>query len=143
MKTQMKNPIFPLLIIGLLFFASFGLVIMSHIDGQGHSQCPFEMAGVTDCVQVQNPMGFAISHLNALSKFFSAIPVNSFTNLIVIYLLLAFTTFFSFKKDFESFKLKPIFIRSRLYESFVSPNKILLTRWFSLHENSPALTERR
>ncbi len=134
----MKNHIIPLLVIGLLLSASFGLAIMNHMDGQGHNQCPFETAGTVDCVQVQNPTGFAVSHLNALSRFFSAIPVNGFAGLSASYLLLAFGALFFFKKDSEPFKLKPLFIQRCLYESLVTPNKILLAHWFSLHENSPA-----
>lgn len=136
----MKSHITPLLIIGLLLFASFGLVTMNHVDEQGHSRCPFETAGAIDCTQIQNPVGFAISHLNALSKFFSAIPVDSLVSLIAIYLLFAHAAIIYFKENFDLLKLKSIFIRRYLCESWLTPNKILLIHWLSLHENSPAFT---
>ena len=117
--------------------------MMNHMDGMGHSDCPFEVAEITNCVQVQNPIAFAVSHLNALSKFFSAIPVNTFASLISTFLLLALAVFIISNKEFELFKLEPLFIRSRLGGSFVPQNKILLTDWFSLHENSPAFIGRR
>lgn len=139
----MKTPFIPLLIISFLLSVTFGLSIMNHMGEQGHSRCPFETAGAVDCTRVQNPVGFAISHLNALSKSFSAIPVSSFVSLIAIYLLLALAAIIYLKNDFESFKLKVIFIRRHIYEYWVTPNKILLTYWLSLYENSPAFIPRR
>ncbi|MEK7645695.1 MAG: hypothetical protein AAB374_01115 [Patescibacteria group bacterium] len=139
----MKNPFLPLLIIGLLLSTSFSLVVMSHEDRQGYSNCPFEVAGVADCVQIQNSIDFAASHLNALAKFLLAIPVNNFTSLVALSLLVIFTIFTFFNKYFGLFKLRPVLTRNRLYEPLVSLNKTLFTRWFALHENSPSFTGRR
>src|SRR3989344_7206678 len=107
----MKNSFIPLLIIGSLLSASFGLVMMNHMDGQEHGQCPFEATGITDCVQVQNPIDFVTSHLNAFSKFSSAVPVNSFAISLTLLLALALTVFIIFNKEFELFKSEPLLAR--------------------------------
>ncbi len=135
----MKNPIRYLFIIGLLFSASFGLVMMGHIDNQGHGLCPFETAGVTDCNQLQNPIDFVISHLNAVSGFFSAIPINGFVFFISMVLLLAFAIFILPSGESELLKFGTAFVQKHIHESFVSPIRILLANWFALHENSPAI----
>ena len=135
----MKNYVISLIIIGSLLSAIFGLVMMNHMDGQGHGQCPFEATGIIDCVQVQNPMGFITSHFNAFSKFSSAIPVNGFAISLALLLALVFGVIIIFTKGFGLFKSQSLLFKDRLRESFVPPNKILLTRWFALHENSPAL----
>ena len=134
----MKNSFIPLLIISSLISASFGLVMMNHMDGQEHGQCPFEATGVTNCVQVQNPIDFVTSHLNAFSKFSTAVPVNSFVTSLTLLLALALAAFITFNKEFELFKLRPLLARDHLRESFVPPNRILLMQWLALHENSPA-----
>ena len=134
----MKKYLISLLIIGSLISASFGLVMMNHMDGEGHGQCPFEATTILDCVQVQNPIDFVTSHLNAFSKFSSAIPVNSFVTSLTLLLAVALAVFIIFNKEFELFKLRPLFVIKHLRESFVPPNRILLTRWLALHENSPS-----
>lgn len=133
----MKNYLIALLIIGSLLSASFGLVMMNHMDGQGHGQCPFEATRATDCVQA-NPIDFVISHLNAFSKYSSAIPVNGFAISLTLLLALAFAVFIVFNKEFDLFKSQLLTVKGHLRESFVSPNKTLLNHWFALHENSPA-----
>ncbi|HEY4506671.1 MAG TPA: hypothetical protein VJH71_00710 [Candidatus Paceibacterota bacterium] len=133
----MKNYIIALLIISSLVSVSFGLVAMNHMDGQGHGECPFEVSGVTNCVQAQNPIDFATSHLNAFSKFYSATPVNGFS-LISLYLLWSLAIFIIFNKELELFKFQPLLARNNPKESFVAPSRIVLTDWLSLHENSPA-----
>lgn len=132
----MKNVIIPLLLISVLFSASLSLVAMNHTDEMGHIQCPF--AEVTNCAQVQSSLDFMTSHLNALSKLYSATPVNSFALSFSLILALALATFIGFNKKFESPPLQTTFFRSRLRESFISPNRILFNHWLSLHENSPA-----
>lgn len=134
----MKNLITSLFLIGILLSASFGLVMMNHTDGMGHSQCPFEAVGVTDCAQVQNPLDFMVSHLNAIARFFSAAPVDSFMISLALLLILAFSILIGFNKKLESLTLWAVFAKSHIRESFVSPNRILFNRWFALHENSPA-----
>ena len=134
----MKNSFIPLLVIGSLLSAGFGLVMMNHMDGQGHGQCPFEATGITDCVQVQNSIDFVTSHLNAFSKFSSAVPINSFAISLTLLLALVLAVFIIFNKEFELLKLEPLLARNHLRESFIPPNRILLTDWLSLHENSPS-----
>lgn len=134
----MKNFFLPLLIIGLLLSASFSLIMMNHMDEPGHNNCPFKAPGVADCVQVQSPLDFISSHLNSVSRFFSAIPVNSFTVSLTLILVLTFAVFIIFNKKFELFKFRPLLIENRLREFFVPPNKILFSHWFAFHENSPA-----
>jgi hypothetical protein len=138
MILEMKNRLIPLLFIGLLLSTSFGLLAMNHIDGQGHGQCPFEVTGVNDCSQALNTIDFVASHLDVLSQFSLATPSEGFSGLIALSLLLAFALFLVFNKGFELPNLKPVSIQSRFRQSFVPPTKILLTRWFALHENSPA-----
>ena len=134
----MKNYLIPFLVIGLLVSASFGLVMMNHMDGQGHSNCPFDTAGASGCAQARNPIDFVVSHLNALSRFFSALPVNSLASLISLFLLSILAIATIFNKESEFLKLRPLFAKNHFHESFVPINKVLITRWFSLHENSPA-----
>ena len=134
----MKNSFIPLLIIGLLLFAVFGLSMMSHMDGQGHSTCPFEPTGVADCFQIQNPLNFVSSHLNAFARFFSAIPTDRLAVLFSLVLLFALALSFVLSKDFGLDGARSSVIGNQLRESFVSPVKEQLMRWFALHENSPA-----
>jgi len=102
----MKNSFIPLLMISSLISASFGLVMMNHMDGQGHGQCPFEATGITDCVQVQNSIDFVTSHLNAFSKFSSAVPINSFAISLTLLLALVLAVFIIFNKEFELLKFR-------------------------------------
>ena len=140
----MKNTLIPLLLIGILLSASFGLAKMNHMDNQGgHVQCPFETARVTDCTRLQTPINSVTSHLSALSKFLSTIPVNGFDGLISIFLIFALTIFVTFNKEFELFRLNPLFVKSNLRKAFVSSNKILLAHWLALHENSPSFMSGR
>lgn len=134
----MKNAIIPLLIIGLLLSASFGLVAMNHMDGQGHNLCPFEAAGVTDCTRVQSPIDFTFSHLNSLAGFFLAVPVAGFVSLISLFLLSALTMV-AILSEPGLIESKPSPLSNRIRKTFVSPQKTLLTDWFALHENSPAI----
>ena len=134
----MKKLLVLLLIIGPLFLSSFGLFTMNHGDMMEHGQCPFETAGITDCSQVQGPIDFVISHLNALSKFSLAIPLNSFTVSLALLLTLALAILFTFYKEFELFKFRPLLAIDRFQESFIPSNKILLNSWLALHENSPS-----
>lgn len=137
----MKNSFMPLLIIGFLLSASFGLVMMNHMDGQGHSQCPLKTAGVIDCAQVQNPLDFITSHLNAVSKFFSAVLTKNFAASLLYLLVLTFAVLIIFDKQLLA--LIRSFVRSRSKEAFIPPHKILFNHWFALHENSPAFIGRR
>ena len=139
MMGQMKNTIIPLLLIGMLLSVSFGVLMMNHMDGQGHNLCPFE--AVTNCAQGQNSINFMTSHLSALAKFFSSTSVNSLVNLISIFTLLDLAISPILKS--ESLKLRPLLIKNKLRESFVPPQRTLFTDWFSLHENSPAFLVRR
>lgn len=140
----MKNLFIPLLIIGLLLFASFGLVMMNHMDDQGHAVCPFETVGTADCAQVQNPVVFATSHLNALSQFFSATPISGFAGLISFLLLLILASFVVLDKKSDLFGRRLLFlVKSWLREIFAPLSKILLVNWLALHENSPAFIKRR
>lgn len=139
----MKKPLISLLVMGLLISTSFGLVLMGHMVGQGHAGCPFAVVGIVDCAQVRSPLAFVISHLNALNKFFSAIPANSFAMYLAMLLVLVFAAPFGFSKKFESLTLQPVFTGSRIREFFVSPHRILFNHWFALHENSPAFMSGR
>lgn len=132
----MKNPFIPLLIIGLLLFASFGLVMMDHMDGQGHTNCPLQAVGANDCAQVRGPLDFVISHLNAVSKFFSAIPAKTFATSIFYLLALLSAALAIFNR--QSLILLPALANNRPRESFAPPRRMLLNHWFSLHENSPS-----
>ena len=139
----MKNHFITMLIISSLLSASFGLVIMNHMDGQGHGQCPFEPTGVTDCVQVQNPIDFLTSHRNAFSKFSLATTVDSFATFLTSLFALALAVLIIFNKESGLFKSQHLLERKHLRESFVAPNKILLTHWLAFHENSPAFLSGR
>ena len=139
----MKNSFIPLVIIGLLLSASFGLVMMNHADGQGHGECPFKTTGVADCAQVQSPLDFMISHLNAFAKFSSATPVTSFVISLAQLLILAFSIPLILSKRLELFAPGHIFIQGHLRESFTAPSRILFNHWFALHENSPAFISGR
>lgn len=132
----MKNPLIPLVVIGILISASFGLVLMSHMDEQGHGQCPFETAGVAVCGLMQTPIDFVVSHLNAFSKFSSAIVV---TSLLAMLLLLTFSLLFKLYYDSALFGLRPLLIGSLPRGSFISPHRQKLTHWLSIHENSPTV----
>lgn len=134
----MKNSLLPLLITSLLIYASFSLVMMNHMDA--HNNCPLQVAGDVNCSQVQSPLDFAASHLNAASKFFSTIPTKTFAVSLVSLLALAFTTLFGLNK--RPFVLRPSFVRSSK-RTFVPPDRIRFNHWFALHENSPAFTEGR
>jgi|SRR3989344_2185613 len=131
----MKSPLIPLMVIGILLSASFGLAMMSHMDEQGHSQCPFETAGATVCGLMQSPIEYAISHLNALLSFFTSTIVASFAGFLA--LLLLFTLSFS-AGLFGNFKPKLLLARVYSQNSFDSPFRQQLIRWFALHENSPS-----
>lgn len=138
----MKKRFISLLIIGLFLSASFSLVAMNHMDGQGHARCPFEAAGVTDCAQTQNSLSFLVSHLNAFSKFLSAIPVNSFIVLTFLFLLLALAVLFTSIK-LKLFGLNSFFTKTGFQETFALSNRISFTDWLAFHQNSPAPLERR
>ena len=135
----MKKTVIPLIIIGLLLYASFGLIMVNHMDGMGHNICPFEAVGLKNCVNVQNPLDFVASHLDVFSKFFSAIPINGFAVSLALLFAFALGVLVIFNSLFEIHKFQRLRVINRLHEFFVSPNKNRLTRWFALHENSPSL----
>ena len=132
----MNKSFIPLLIIGILLSVSFGLLIMGHMDGQGHSICPFETAA--NCSQAQGPISSATSHLNAISKFFSAIPADVFIGFISL-LVLAIISVLVFDHGSLSLKFRKLFFSRRLAKVFVPTRSSLILSWLSLHENSPAL----
>src|SRR3989344_880564 len=135
----MRDIVILFLVIGMLFSASFSLVMMNHMDNQVHSLCPFEAAGVTNCTRAQISLISMVSHLNALSRFFSAVPVADFSNLISLLFLLVLATITTLGKP-DLIKLNPLSVKSRLNKSFVPIQKNLFVDWFALHENSPALS---
>lgn len=134
----MKNSFLPLFIIGLMLFSSFSLAIMDHMDGQNHAKCPFETAGTVDCTQVQNAIDFVVSHFGAVSGFFSAGIAGNSVNLIALSLLLMLAVSAIFNKSNDPFRLRPVTLENLSREVFISPNKIILTHWLAMHENSPA-----
>ncbi len=138
MKASMKTPLFVLLIISLLFSASYGMAMMSHLDGQEHSECPFEAAVAVNCNQNQNPVGFVTSHLNAFARFFSAVPTG-FYGLILLSVVLLCAAFYLLDKKRTPLELKSLIKQSHVRKFFTPPSRILLTHWFALHENSPAM----
>ncbi len=138
----MKKFFISLLIIGSLLSLTFGLVIMPNMSGQEHSQCPFEAAGIVNCAQAQNLVGFMSAHVNAFSQFFLATSADGFAIFLTLFSLFALAVFVIFGKDFKLLGSKFIFISSYFRKSF-SPNKILFGDWFALHENSPAFIARR
>src|SRR3989344_3127992 len=136
----MKNAVTPLLLISMLFSVTLSVAMMNHTDEMGHSLCPFEVAGLAECAQVQNTVDSLTSHLSALSKFFSTTPAGGFANLISLFLLLALAIVVTYSNR-DPYKLKPLLIENQFRESFIAPNRILFNSWFSLHENSPAFIE--
>lgn len=126
-----------MLMIGLLLSASFGLAMMNHMDDQGHNQCPLETTGVTDCAQVESTVDFVTSHLNAVSGFFSALPVQGFAFSLALLFALASNIFIVFSNR-ERSKTELLSVKGRVHMSFVAPRTIAFSRWFALHENSPA-----
>src|SRR3989344_2307773 len=135
MIIQMKTILIPLFLISLLLFTSFGLVAMTHM---GHIKCPFESVRITDCFQAQSPIDFTTSHLIAVARFFSVIPAGGFTGIISLALLFALALFVVFNRDFGLFKSDPLLRENFSREIFVPLNASLLSRWLSLHENSPS-----
>lgn len=137
----MKNPFIPLLIIGLLLFASFGLVMMGHTDGQGHNDCPLQPVAANDCTKVQGPLGFITSHLNAVSKFFSAIPVKTFVASALYLLAVALAALVSLNARLfiARFSLASV----NCAEAFVPLHRPRFHQWSALHENSPTFIGRR
>lgn len=138
-RNRMKNLIIPLVLILVLFSASLSLVMMNHMNDSGHSSCPLETVGITDCTLTQNPINFIISHLNALSNFSLAIPITKLVGLISLFLLLVFSSFTIFGRGLELFTAQSLSEKGKFRDSFVPPNRILFNHWFALHENSPAL----
>jgi len=140
MNPQMKNVIIPFLLIGVLFSASFGLVMMGHSDGQGHSQCPFEKAKVIECMKFENVLGSVIAHLGAVSQFFSTIPVSAF--LASLILALFFTAFLGFREG-NCFRPGLIYFLGRDGKPLIVSAQTLFSEWLSLHENSPSFSIKR
>ncbi|OGN27633.1 MAG: hypothetical protein A2941_01420 [Candidatus Yanofskybacteria bacterium RIFCSPLOWO2_01_FULL_49_17] len=133
----MKRALIPLIIIGLLVSGTLGLFLMDHMDSSSHIKCPFESAGIINCVLVQNPLDLATSHLNAFSKFFSAAPVSAFAALMSLAVLLAFALLVVPSYQFP--KLRPARIKRYSAGRFIPLSDRDFIHWFALHENSPAL----
>ena len=140
MDVEMKNPFISLLIIGLLLSASLGLVMMKHMNEEGHVVCPFDLVGATSCAQFRNSFDFIASHLNAFSRFISAIPASSFTVYFYLLLLLILSLPVILKRDLRVLKLKTTPGKTWFYESFIPTFQELRMYWFALHENSPAIS---
>ena len=140
----MKNILAPILISFLLLSISGSLATMNHMGNQGHTRCPFEVAGVVDCNQIQNSLSFVISHLNAISGFFLAIPTTALASLFVLLSLLILISIY-LRPDRDLRLLKPQLLHrtDREREFFILPHQEQLMHWLSLHENSPAFVERR
>ena len=132
----MKNLFIPLLIVVLLLSANLGLVVMNHIDGQGHAICPLESAGMANCNQTQSPLDFIVSHLNAFSTFFSAILTNNLLLIASVFLLVLAVSLYVYK-SLELFPPGFLLFKNHFDEPLVSPRAQQLRHWFCLHENSP------
>src|SRR3989344_7169333 len=123
----MKRFLVPLIIISLLFSVTLGLAAMNHMDGQGHSQCPFEVMGVASCGLAKNVFDFIILHLNLFSRLFSATLFNSIS--LAALSLLALGLFAVFRKEF--LVLQPRFL--------VAENYFLSSFFFLAVRRSPHL----
>lgn len=78
----MKNSFLPLLIIGLLLFASFGLVVSMGTDDMGQmSDCPFINGGALCQMSM-------FEHLISFQQAFTSIPVRIVTILLLVSLIL-------------------------------------------------------
>lgn len=135
----MKNQVIATIAIALLLTTTLGLATMNHMD-QDHSGCPFEVPGVINCAQLQNPFSFLASHLDTFSRFTSAIPT---INSLVAFLLLLFSLILLipvvFAKKFDLFNFQIDYTRNRFRKLFVSPKRSLLIDWLALHVNSPTI----
>ncbi len=135
----MRNQVITTIIIALLLTTTLGLATMNHMD-QDHSSCPFEVPGVANCAQLQSPFGFLTSHLDAFSRFTSAIPaINSLVAFLLLLSSLIFLIPVIFAKNFDLFNFQIDYTHNRLRESFVSLKRSLLIDWLALHMNSPTI----
>ena len=142
MYVHMKNQVISSIIIALLLSTTLGLMTMNHMD-QDHDICPFEVPGVASCVQVYGAYGFIASHLNAFSRYVSAIPVNSFGGIFLLFLSMIFLTSTLLSENTKSFKFRSILISNRLREILIIPKRTTIIDWLAIHENSPAILARR
>lgn len=121
----------PIIAVGLLLASIFGFADMNHVNmncdpGSPTSICP------------PSQIGMAFHHLSFYGNFMSAIISPTTTSFISILLLIAVAFVFT-----RYALLNQVISLSRLYsredtESLLS-QRIKLTRWLALFENSPAV----
>lgn len=125
-----------LVLIVLISIAVFGFVTMNHSADNMHDGCIATANGSVDCPGVFAKIAdFIAIHANAFKTFTSATFGNSIlATLLLIATTLTFALFIFSKPDpNDSKKIAPL-TPSLLF----TPVILALTRWISLHENSPS-----
>ncbi len=136
----MKTVISIFIVASFISIAVFGFWGMSHVMESGHNNCIAATARGVACPKEINPFAIANLHLDALRSFSLATVAKNFLNEFASFLVILFMGL-GIAALFFSNPLRNNPSRSyRFLASFSSPRKQQLTRWLSLHENSPGLS---
>lgn len=127
-----------LVLIVISSIAVFGFVTMNHSSGNMHGGCIATANGAVDCPGVFTKItDFIALHASAFKTFTSAtFGSGLLATLLLIVMSMGFALFASalhIKQNSQ--KISPL-------TSFISfaPIQLALTRWISLHENSPSFS---
>ena len=134
----MKVLFISLLILSFLGISILSFVAMYHNNSHGDELCVAKTANGLDCPA--NPFAFADFHLN-LFRGFSSAYFGNFLNTylaLTVFLLLGFI-FNLFGHNSLNTNRTRRYSFERFFGSFTPLVQSKASRWFSLHENSPAI----
>jgi len=103
-------------------------------DGRMQSDCPFSAMGVSLCPQ--DTVAMAFHHISAYNSFLN-VPVNLGITTFIISLLLVAGAMLAVSLNITLFEL-PVLVGIFYHFPLDVSYKRKITRWLSLHENSPA-----
>ena len=137
-KLKPMKPIIYILISSLLLLAVFGFVGMLMQMGNGHGGCLAVQVRGFNCPN--NPIAFLNFHAEALKIFSTAVFSYSFNSLFIFFSLLTFFSVLFFRQIFQAEQKRTRVLVKKKETSFASsPLRRSISRWLSIHENSPSL----
>jgi len=124
----------------VLSIAVFGFAAMAHGEGHSH-ECLGATAAGEPCPTEGNALPFATFHLNILRSFstgvFDGTASAAALSLLSVFAILLFAAVFLDLSPPPELSFVSTF-RPLRREDFVSPSTRRVSRWLSLHENSPS-----
>ncbi len=126
------------LLVGFVGIAVFGFLGM-HVDMESHENagCIASMSQSAEC-PATTPADSSAFHVNAFKGFSLATFDHTFMTGLLLAFAFSFVTIASWLATYFLWSIPSVFDRDRPRTILTSLQKIVLTHWLALHENSPS-----